>query len=371
MKLKRGYIIYCYIGLLSFVISVKSVIAQDSPLYNHSISAEVIKGFTYKQTQEIGHLIIDQPVGIVISYDKHTYGAKSWQSRYNFLDVGYSLYYLDYKNPTIGKTIAVMPHYNFYFNKNHEQRSNFVFKISFGLGYNTNPYDKILNNKNNFFGSQISFGTQIQLRYGYQLTPRISLKSGLSIIHFSNASIRRPNKGVNIVTANVGVQYALTNHKIAYNIRKESFDQEPIKYNIAFSFGFSEATTIGAGSFPFYVLHAYAQKRIGLKSAFQLGTDLFVTQAIKNDIKYDPFLEGERPDYKRIGVFIGHEWYINRLSLVTQFGYYVYRPYDSFKVVYQKVNLKYYLTDKVFANFSLKTHFAKAEAAEFGIGIQL
>jgi hypothetical protein len=344
---------------------------QDTLAYNHSLSIEPVKGFIYAHTQEIEHLITDQPTGIILSLNKHTYGAKPWQSRYNFLDVGYSFYYLDHGNPTIGKTLAVMPYYNFYFNKNHEKRSDIIFKMAFGLGYNTNPYDKITNNKNNFFGSSFAFGTQLQMRYDYQVSPRMSLKSGVSIIHFSNASIRRPNKGINLVVANIGVQYALSNYEITRRRDKYSFEKEPIKYSVALSFGSSETTTIGAGSFPFYVLHTYAHKKIGHKSALQLGTDFFLTQSIKEDIKYDSFLAGDEPDYKRIGLFIGHEWYINRLSLVTQFGYYVYRPYDSFKVIYQRVNLKYYLTDKVFAGFSLKTHFAKAEAAEFGIGIQL
>lgn len=345
--------------------------AQDSTGYNHSISIEPIKSFIYNHTSEVEHLIASQPIGVIISLDKHTYGAKPWQSRYNFLDVGFSLYYLDYQNPTIGKTIALMPYYNFYFNKNKEQKSDFIFKMAFGIGYNTNPYDRVLNNKNNFIGANISFGTQLQMRYDYQVTPRLALKTGLSIIHFSNASIRRPNKGINLITANIGVQYALTTNKISYKIQQETFEEEPVKYNVAFSFGSSETTTIGAGSFPFYVVHAYAQKRIGHKSAWQLGTDFFITHSIEEDIKYDPILEGEQPDYKRIGIFVGHEWYINRLSLVTQFGYYAYRPYDSFKIVYQRINLKYYITDKVFAGFSLKTHFAAAEAAEFGIGMQL
>lgn len=346
-------------------------VAQDSTGYNHSMSIEPIKGFIYSHTSEVEHLIASQPIGVIISLDKHTYGAKPWHSRYNFLDVGFSLYYLDYQNSTIGKTIALMPYYNFYFNKNKKQKSDFIFKIAFGLGYNTNPYDRVLNNKNNFIGTNISFGTQLQMRYDYQVTSRISLKTGLSIIHFSNASIRRPNKGVNLVTANIGVQYALTTNEMPYKVHQENFEEEPIKYNVALSFGSSETTTIGAGSFPFYVVHAYAQKRIGHKSAWQLGTDFFITQSIKEDIKYDPLLKGKQPDYKRIGIFIGHEWYINRLSLVTHFGYYAYRPYDSFKIIYQRINLKYYITDKVFAGFSLKTHFAAAEAAEFGIGMQL
>ncbi len=370
MKNKTRFLIG-FSTVLFLLIKGQTSCAQDSVAYNHSLSIEPVKGFIYGHTSEVEHLIASQPTGIIISLDKHNYGAESWHSRYNFMDVGFSLYYLDYQNSTLGKTIAVMPYYNFRINKNIEKRGDFKFKMAFGLGYNTNPYDRVENNKNNFLGSSISFGTELQLNYNYQISQKVSLKTGLSVIHFSNASISRPNKGINLVMANLGVQYALTSHKISYNRKYTPFEEEGIKYNVGFSFGSSEATTIGAGSFPFLVIHAYAQKRIGYKSGLQFGADFFLTQSIQEDIKYDPVLEGAQPDFKRIGIFIGHEWYINRLSLAYQFGYYVYRPYDSFKAVYQRINLKYYLTNKLYAGFSLKTHLGAAEAAEFGLGIQL
>jgi hypothetical protein len=56
---------------------------------------------------------------------------------------------------------------------------------------------------------------------------------------------------------------------------------------------------------------------------------------------------------------------------VTQLGYYVYYPFDFEGQVYNRVGLKRYFNDKVFAAITLKSHGAKAEAVEFGLGLRL
>ena len=76
-------------------------------------------------------------------------------------------------------------------------------------------------------------------------------------------------------------------------------------------------------------------------------------------------------DYKRVGLFVGHELFINKLSLVTQFGYYVYYPFDFEGRTYQRIGLKRYFGDRWFGALTLKSHAAKAEALEFGIGVRL
>ncbi|MDX1701735.1 MAG: hypothetical protein R3250_14000, partial [Melioribacteraceae bacterium] len=76
-------------------------------------------------------------------------------------------------------------------------------------------------------------------------------------------------------------------------------------------------------------------------------------------------------DYRRIGIVAGHELFINRLSLLTQLGYYAYYPYEFEGRTYFRVGLKRYFGEKLFGAVTLKSHGAKAEAVEFGIGIRL
>src|SRR5690606_19843489 len=108
----------------------------------------------------------------------------------------------------------------------------------------------------------------------------------------------------------------------------------------------------------------------------QLGTELFLTQSYKEYIKFQSVAYPEEgvttdTDYKRIGLFVGYELFINRISLEAQLGYYVYQPYKSDIPIYDRVGMKYYITNKTYTGLSIKTHVFLAEAMEFVIGVRL
>ena len=70
-------------------------------------------------------------------------------------------------------------------------------------------------------------------------------------------------------------------------------------------------------------------------------------------------------------MFVGHELFINKMSIETQLGYYVYYPFDFEGQTYMRIGFKRYFGDTFFGAVTLKTHAAKAEAVEFGIGVRL
>ena len=107
-----------------------------------------------------------------------------------------------------------------------------------------------------------------------------------------------------------------------------------------------------------------------------MGTDVFFSKFLEELITYYsvafPELDvtGDE-DWKRVGVFVGHELFINKMSFITQLGYYVYYPYDFEGRIYSRIGFKRYFGDKIYGAITLKSHAAKAEAVEFGIGIRL
>jgi hypothetical protein len=203
------------------------------------------------------------------------------------------------------------------------------------------------------------------------------LKAGISIIHYSNANVKAPNTSTNTFALNAGVTYDLDGGKeIDYLKTPYEIIKEPIRYNLAFRTGINESDVINLGQHPFYIFSAYADKRLGTLSAIQAGTDLYVSNFLKEQIKYESIAFPERnvdpnTDYKRVGIFIGHELFIHKMSLISQLGYYVYYPFEFEGRVYNRMGMKRYFGDKVYGVISLKSHGAKAEAVEFGIGIRL
>lgn len=349
-----------------------AVFAQENEDSN-ALEVSFLRGNVLPHTKDLYHLQ-GHADGVMLSFLKQTHGKDEWHSAYNFPDYGVYFEYQNYNNDFLGKVYAAGVLYNFYFlNRNLE------LKLSQGIGYATNPYDKVENSKNKAFGSTLMANTNIGLFYKKEhLLDKFGLQAGFLFTHFSNGRTKSPNSGINSFLLNVGVNYdfsKVANKAVDTALVKKSF-KEPIKYNFVIRSGFNESPVIGSGQHPFYHIGFFVDKRFNRKSALQLGTDLFLTNSFKDFIKYKSVAFPElninpNTDYKRVGVFVGYELFVNRISLEAQVGYYVYRPFVNDIAIYDRVGFKYHINPKLFASFSVKTHMFLAEALEFGVGVRL
>ncbi len=364
--LKMKHLFYC-------LLLCTAAFGQETSHTN--IQVDYFRGNIYRHADYIDHLITGHPSGFLISFNHQTFGDKEWQHAYNYPDYGFSFQYQDFQNDILGKCLALGAHYNFYFFKRH-----LVFRISQGIGMTTNPYDRETNYKNNAFGSRFMSSDLFMLQYKKEnIVGRFGIQAGLMFTHFSNGRFKSPNTGINTYAMNLGVNYNLgekPEYRQPDSLAKTDY-REPIKFNIVARFGVSESQIVGSGQKPFYHIGTYADKRLGRKSALQLGADFFFSQYLKEYIKYYSAMYPERPyvdpdtDYKRIGVFVGHELFINRLSVETQLGYYVYKPFNYEVDIYERLGAKYYLTKNFFAALALKAHGGRAEAIEAGFGVRI
>ena len=363
--------IITYVFCVFFAISF-----SQEKQYTSYFDANYFKGNIALHNNDILHLIQGHPEGIILSWNKKTFGYKEWEQRYNYPDYGVSFIFQNLKNDVLGNNYSLYGHYNFYFFKR-----NLMMRIGQGLALTTNPYDKETNFRNNAFGTKLMSSTYFMLNYKKErLIDNFGFQAGLSFIHYSNANVKAPNTSINSMTLNLGVTYSLDEEKPDYittlsDVEKEKFT-EPFRYNLAFRSGVNESDVIGSGQFPFYVFSGYVDKRINRKSALQFGTDVFFSNFLKEYIYYksvsfpEDDVSGDE-DYKRVGVFAGHELFVNKTSLEAQLGYYVYYPFDFEGRVYFRAGLKRYVGKKWFGALTLKSHGAKAEAVEFGVGVRL
>lgn len=361
-------LVACTFLLLSQLVSSQ----EDPDIF--TIDANLFYGTIIEHNPDIAHLITDHPTGFILSYNKKTFGFKEWESRYNYPDWGFSYVYQDLKNDYLGKNHSLYAHYNFYFLKR-----SLMVRIGQGIAYASSSYDKEDNYINNAYGSDLLSTTYVMVNYKKEnLFKGFGLQAGISLIHYSNANFKAPNSSTNTLAFNIGANYLLDYDEQPEYIASTEDKKftEKIKYNIAFRSGINESDVIDTGQFPFYIVSAYADKRLNRKSAIQVGTDVFFSEFLKELIYYYSVAFPEfdirgTEDWKRIGVFVGHELFINKMSLETQLGYYIYYPYDFEGRVYNRIGLKRYFGDKIFGAITLKSHGAKAEAVEFGIGVRL
>ena len=355
----------------SFLITFLSF--SQEKVTNSYLETEYFYGKTLKHLPNIAHLITGNPEGFILSWNKKSDGKKTWQQDYNYPDVGISFLYQDYKNEIVGKLFAIYGHYNFYL-LNRNNKNQLILRTGVGLAYNTKPYDKETNNKNIAFGTHLNSSTYLKLYYQREnIIKNIGINAGLSLIHASNSNVKSPNFGLNTLGATVGLNYNLSkNNSVIYEEVTTEKYTEPIKYNIVIRGGINESPVIGSGLHPFYVLTGYADKRLSRKSSVLLGVDVFISPFLKDYIEYSninfPDKLVETSDISRVGLFIGHELFIGKLSVISQVGYYLHYPFPYGTRVYERLGLKRYINDKWFATISVKAHGVDAETVEFGFG---
>jgi hypothetical protein len=359
--------------IIVFLFCFSSYSQQEKNYF--SFEADYFHGNIYEHSPDISHLITGHPTGLILAFNKKTFGFKEWERQYNSPDWGFSFIYQDMKEADLGENYGIYSHFNFYLLKR-----NLMFAVGTGLSYNTNPYDSVTNFEGITYGSSLLSSTFLRFNYvRNNIWNGLGFHAGLLFVHYSNGNYKAPNTGTNTLALNAGLSYQLDYEDAPeYNKEKGGLDySEKIKYNFVLRFGVNESDVIGLGQHPFYTLSAFADKRLNYKSSLQFGVDFFVSYFLKDFIKYrfivypEDGLSGDE-DYKRLGVFVGHELRFNKVAFVSQIGYYLYWPYEFEKRVYLRVGVKkYFYKDKIFAAVTIKSHYAQAEAFEFGFGVRL
>lgn len=358
------------IFLLVFLLSASWTFAQEDRQY--SLEANYFYGSIWEHNPNISHLITEHPEGLLLHFNRKTYGLQAWERRYNYPDVGFSLLYQNLKNPHLGQNFGAYAHLGFYFLKRH-----LLLKVGQGLAITTNPYHPDENYRNNAYGSRIMSGTIFTGHLQFEnLIGGLGFQAGLSLIHNSNADFRSPNSSTNTVALSAGLNYNF-DHKTERNYvprdPKMPFSA-PFRYNLVLRSGVNTMGVIGSKSFPFLTISTYVDKSLNRKSTLQAGAEFFWSRAMEEFIYYQSvaFPVGEttgEEDARRAGAFVGHQLTFRKLSLITQLGFYFYYPYDNYvDQIYNRIGLQRPIYKDLFGSVTLRSHGANAEAVEFSLG---
>ncbi len=362
--------------LPSFILSLISlaVFSQERENRFSTFEAHYFYGTILEHNPDIGHLITHHPEGFILQYNLKTFGINEWERRHNYPDWGFTFAYQDMKNPALGELYGLYSHISWYFLKR-----NLRLSVSQGVAYATNPYHPDDNYLNNAFGSSFMSATILKLNYHREnIWNGFGLQAGISLFHYSNGNFTTPNTSTNTFAFNAGLNYSLYQEPLPEYLpfEREKYS-ESIQFNVLLRFGINESDVIGMGKFPFIVVSAFADKRFTRSSSVYAGTELFLSYFLKELIEYraiaypEDEITGDE-DFKRVGIFAGYQFRINKLAPFVNAGYYIYYPYDFEGKMYNRLGLKRYFGEKeqIFGMMSVKSHAAKAEAVEFGVGVR-
>ncbi len=360
---------YLLLLVLSILGTAFSAHAQTSPKHTYTLGINAYQGFLLVPSQNVAQFAQTRPMGFELFIQKNTYGYSFWEHRYRCPDIGFSLTYTDYGHPVLGQSIGGTMYMDVPMMR--RRRALLTLGLGVGLGYHTHPYRPPIETGNILLGTPVTLTMRTQLNYSYALSSRWRANLSAKLVHYSNAAYSRPNRGVNMPMVNLGVSRRLGQQLPAYATAAEVTPPAPyrrISYYLGVSTGLKTLETQGA-LHNFINLHTYTTLRLSAISGLTGGVDMFLDQATRHYIR--KHVVQERPDYRRVALVAGHELFYHRLSLLTQVGVYVYRPFRSLYLpFYQRIGVRYAFTEHLLGNFTLKVHGGRAELVETGLGVR-
>ena len=297
-----------------------------------------------------------------------------WESLHNHPQVGIAFMYSDYNQPEIfGKAYSVFPHLRLTLIE--KNRSIGYLRLGSGLSWLNKPFDVIENPTNNVIGSHLNNVSQIKFGYVYTFNEQVQANLGFGLTHFSNSSVRKPNLGINVIAAKVGLQYVPQPI-----LPKERLEDLPsynssIRYHVRTSLALSSVSPPGGPTYPVYILNFGIQKQLSLKNIAGIGIEAEQNRAIKDFIsQQEIFTENLNKNSSRVQAFLYDEFIFGKIGLSGQMGYYIFAPFRASSDVTFKIGAQYYVLDhyrhtrQLYIGAFLKSHLSVAAYYEMGVG---
>lgn len=260
-------------------------------------------------------------------------------------------------------------------------------RMAAGLTYGLatyNPNDEL---PNDVIGSKINAFAELGVGVSAQLSDFLYVEPGFRFNHISNGNIRRPQRGINVVSYSLGLKYVFgetPNEPVRIPLNKCEHSHEVLAFmglaTRQLEFG-DDDNPLNHNTYGLNYLMAnlHLGYNHGVTRRLKLGGGVDLIYDGTNGAKYAATSripqKGDVPFGDKIGlsVFIGGETAIDRLSIVTTLGYMVAqkRFEESSPAFEQRLGFKYHFYKHVFAGANIRAYrFRAAKAIEFNIGVR-
>jgi len=359
MFLRRNKILWLIVSLAFFH---NEVLAQHK---SWGFSAAYHLGFLATHNPTMLHLVDGHVQGVEATIFRQTNGESSWQQAYQNPQTGLNFIYLDLPSDTIlGEALAAMAFLDMPLLKSDAYR--FSIRASCGIGYLSHHFERVENHKNSAIGSALNAAIQVTFKNSILISSRLEYTLSAGLTHFSNGSFNTPNLGLNNITLNSGLSYLVSMPDTFY---RRQLDPPNKKWytEMVLAGGAKEIYPPDNGKYFSASLIVNRKHRVSQKSGIGFGADVFYDAALNTLIEIQEKVPSDVVPI-RAGVHFSYELLISRVSALFDYGLYVVDPYGGQGWQYHRIGLRYSLNENLLLNLSMKTHFAKAEYVEWGLG---
>ncbi|MFA8436700.1 MAG: acyloxyacyl hydrolase [Marinifilaceae bacterium] len=353
--------------LLLLLLPIVYTFGQDIPSKNKpNISVKYHTGFVLPHHPSIRYLVESRTKAFEVNVGWRTHSNDPWAKLYAFPEFGVGLYHGGLGNGNVlGKATALFPYAELPFLRN--QSFEWTYRIGMGVAYVNKHFDPVTNYSNIAIGSRWNAFFNLNTDTRFKISPSTFITSGMGLVHLSNGSVKSPNKGINIFTYNIGLNYHFGNIK---RIAKKSTPTPSIpkhKWETVWSAGSKQTTEKDPHHYFTTSLTTNYSRKVSPIQFVGLGIDLFYDESTnRGKWDFDP-----QTDFKhrfRQAIFVSHDFVYANFSFITHLGFYTLYEEKPSTPFYTRIGLRYYIKENFVTNLSLKAHLGKADFIEFGIG---
>ncbi len=283
-------------------------------------------------------------------------GSSEWHGAYNFPLYGLEITFVDFGNShVLGQSYGLAPHITFPIIEKRLYSGSIA--VSPGINYFDKVYNASSNPTNLAISSRFNAFIQVGLLSEFNLSPKFKLGVGVNFIHTSNATLKKPNSGLNMVTGFTQVRYALSDNRFENKtVLNHSPNFPKHRFNLLTAGAIKEIKEPGGNKYWVAITSFEYQRALSPFSAVGISTDLFYDSSSEVDAT-DQNIEYSNPlALSKLGISAVWEFRLNRLSLVHHFGAYAYNLTKNGKNIYQRIGLRYRVFNKTSLVLGLKGH---------------
>ncbi len=372
----------CLSMSMLFMLGYNTGKAQDTqstpPWSGFGIEANGLYGKVFKHEAKFTLPLPKYTRGLDVDLLVHTYGKKEWEQRRNYPTIGIGFTYTNYGIDSVyGRAFSIYP--NITLPIVSGRKLEWTLRIGDGIGYLTRDYSRAnpVDTINVAIGSHINDFFMFMTDLRYHINKHWDIQLGGNFTHMSDASYHKPNLGINMYGAHIGIRFSPVNShpkKIERNLK-------PLKRRWLFeargTMSFESASAPDGPVYPVYLASAYVSKRWLSKNKFFGGMDYSYHEGIYAFLRNNGSYPGEEAAHSyKTAVFAGNEFLLGRVGVVLQVGYYLQQSAEKLDAFYEKIGGNLYLVQRehgpikeFFLCAFLKTHLSVAELGEAGFGI--
>jgi hypothetical protein len=352
--------------LLMVFLLMTAITNAQSAFDNREIVIRGHYGYIWAHREKIENIVTGHTSGFEISFQKQTDGSKWWQVVHHYPQTGFSFIHLNLANEDLlGDANAVVGYIKLPFVR--KNRFQFALQISAGLGYLQKRWQRTEDYQNLAIGSHINATIQFIGETRFRISDRIFLNLNYGVTHFSNGAFHVPNLGVNNFSLNGGLTYNLGEPAKYLNPEIPELDRS-WQLDVLYGLGVKEEFPPAGPQFFAHTISTSFLKPFTHVSNLSLGLDFFYDLSLQHVIT-EPISKSElRKKMFRSGIHAGYEMAINRFTVLFHMGVYTIDNSKKDGSVYHRTGLKYRISDHLFANLTLKTHYFRADFVELGLG---